>query len=53
MIVGSKGSVAVKYKDHICVKKAGLKTTSIFIILLSLDGFESHSPEKKFQIVTI
>ena len=52
MIVGSKRSVAIKYKDHICVKKAGLKTTSIFVILLSQNGFESDSPEKKFQTVT-
>ena len=44
MIVGSKRSITIKYKDHICVKKAGLKTISIFVILLSQNGFEKNSP---------
>ena len=48
MIVGSKRTIAIKYKDHICVKKAGLKTTSIFVILLSQNGFESDFPNNHF-----
>ena len=38
-----KKSIGVKFKEG-----SGLKGTGIFVILLSQDGFESDSPERKF-----
>ena len=40
--LGVKWSVVVRFK-----KGCGLKATDIFVILLSKDGFESDSPERK------
>ena len=37
-----KESVGIKYKEG-----SGLKATGICVILLSQDGFESASPERK------
>ena len=34
------------------VFSSGLKPTSIFVILLSKDGFKSDCPETKFQTIT-
>ena len=45
MVIGNlrlKWSVVVRFK-----KDCGLKATDIFVILLSKDGFESDSPERK------
>ena len=45
MVIGNLGlkwSVVVRFK-----KGCGLKATGIFVILLSKDGFESDSPERK------
>ena len=53
--LSSKGTIGFKYKDSICAKCAqdsGYKATGIFVILPSLDGFESDSPETKFQLIT-
>ena len=35
-------NIGTKFKEG-----SGLKATSIFLILLSKDGFESNSPERK------
>ena len=40
--LGLKLSVGVKFKEG-----SGLKSTGIFVILLSQYGFESDSPERK------
>ena len=40
--LSSKQSVGVKFKEG-----TGLKANGIFVILLSLDVFESDSPERK------
>ena len=40
--LGSKLSVGVKFKEG-----SGLKTAGVSVILLSQDGFESGSPERK------
>ena len=40
--LGSKLSVGVKFKES-----SGLKATGICVILLSQDGFESDSAERK------
>ena len=40
--LSSKQSVGFK-----CKETSGLKATGIFVILLSQDGFESASPERK------
>ena len=40
--LSSKYSVGAKFKQG-----SGLKTTAIFVILRSQDGFESDSPEIK------
>ena len=40
--LSSKYSVGVKFKEG-----SGLKANGIFVILLSLDVFESDSPERK------
>ena len=53
--LGSKGSLMFKLKTtHApsCVQSIGLKAAGIFVILLSLDAFESDSPEKKSQTIT-
>ena len=53
--LSSKGTIGFKYKDSICAKCAqdsGYKATGIFVILPSLDGFESDCPETKFQLIT-
>ena len=52
--LGSQESKGVKYICNTCTKfclKPGLKSTAIFVILLSQDGFKCD-PETKFQTIT-
>ena len=53
--LGSKESLGVNFKDGICascIYSSGMKTTGVFVILLSQDGFESDCPDRKIQIIT-
>ena len=53
--LGSKESVGVKLKDGICAElrlKLWFENASIFVILLSEDGFESYCQERKPFTVT-
>ena len=48
--LGSKESVEVKYEEGICAElclKLWFESTSIFVKLLSQDGFENNCPEKQ------
>ena len=48
--LGSKEGLGVEFKTTYvpnCFSSSGLKATSIFIILLSRDGFERDCPETK------
>ena len=40
--LASKWKVGVKFKEG-----SGLKVSGVFVMLLSQDGFESDSPERK------
>ena len=52
--LGSKESLGVKFKEALCAKlceSSGLKAT-IFVIIISQDGFESDSLGRKSQTIS-
>ena len=49
--LGFKESLGVEFKDELRLKFS-LKTTGMFVILLSRVGFENDCPETKVRTIT-